>query len=99
MQDGTYCYAIEMQAPLGARPGGLRLQLERESLSGTLTLFRRTAPVQGRCTGDGRAELRGTLYTLISAVEFKAVGRLTETELTMDFITARGTFRTTGISE
>lgn len=97
MRDGTYRYAIEMQAPLGPRTGELWLQLAREQLSGTLTLFRKTSPVLGKRAPDGKAELWGTMYTLMSAIEFEAIGRMTETGLSMDFVTDRGTFPTTGI--
>lgn len=96
MRDGTYRYVIEMQAPLGPRTGELWLQLVREQLSGTLTLFRKTSPVLGKRAPDGSAELQGTMYTLISSIDFKAIGRMTETGLNMDFVTDRGTFPTTG---
>ena len=58
MDNGTYKYDLEMNAPLGKRRGNLELIVWNDFLNGTLTMFTRTFPIrEGKLDTcfDGRA--------------------------------------------
>lgn len=97
MKNQTRAYALEMQTPLGRRRGALKLNLMGGSVSGELTLFTRTAPIQnGHRQGD-TITFQGEMKILLEALPYQARGILQEDSLELEITTARGHYPVRGI--
>ena len=96
MKDGTYQYALELKAPIGSRFGRLALELCRGIVSGTLTLFGQTLPIDaGSCSGD-TIRFTGQMQTLRYLLPYRAEGEISQSLLQLSFHTAQGCFLAVG---
>lgn len=97
MENLTCTYALEMDTPLGRRRGALKLHLHQDSVSGELTLFTRTAPIQGGHRSGSDLTFRGEMKTLAGTLPYQASGTLWENCLELEIRTARGHYRVRGV--
>ena len=97
MENQTRAYALEMDTPLGKRRGVLKLNLRDDSVSGELTLFTRTAPIQnGHRQGDSLT-FQGEMNILVGVLPYQARGILREDSLEMEITTARWHYPVRGV--
>ena len=93
----NYCYDLEMTTPLGIRRGNLELRRHGDDLSGVLTMFTRTIPIQeGRCSGN-HISFRGDMKTLMKLLPYRAEGELGEHGLALQITTEQGCYPTKGV--
>ena len=97
MENLNCTYALEMETPLGKRRGVLTLTLRGDNVSGDLTLFTRTAPIQcGHRSGDSLT-FQGEMKTLVGVLPYQASGILRQDALEMEISTARGHYPVRGV--
>ena len=97
METGNRTYALEVQTPLGKRRGSLSFTAQGRTLTGELTLFTRTTPIQEGSLEDGRITFRGEMKMLVGMLPYQARGTLREKGLDMELSTPRGSYPVTGV--
>lgn len=96
MKDGTYHYAIQMQAPIGPRRGALELVLKNHMVSGALTMFSQTHPIFDASLNDGLLRFAGQMQTLRYFLPYQAEGTADSRQVNLLFRTEKGCFHATG---
>ena len=89
-------YRIVMQTPLGERCGTLTADISGGAVNGTLDLFEHKQPFTGTISPDGQCSISGTFVTLLRTVHFAAVGRMTDSSLSLRMQGERNVFLLTG---
>lgn len=69
-------YDVLMNTPLGKRKGELKAKIENGKLTGFLSLFGHTEPIEGTVDENGNCSLKGKFITLMQSVEFTADGTI-----------------------
>lgn len=69
-------YDVLMNTPLGQRKGVLKAKIENGKLTGFLSLFGHTEPIEGTVDENGNCSLRGKFITLMQSVDFAADGTI-----------------------
>lgn len=77
-------YSITLGTPIGKRSGTMTVDIHEGKVSGSLQLLRNTESFSGVIDGQGNCEIDGTLVTLLRAVPYHAVGRISKTEIRME---------------
>lgn len=67
-------YDVLMNTPLGKRKGELKAKIENGKLTGFLSLFGHTEPIEGTVDENGNCSLKGKFITLMQSVDFTADG-------------------------
>ncbi len=69
-------YDILMNTPLGKKKGELKAKIENGKLTGFLSLFGNTEPIEGTVDEKGNCSLKGRFMTLMKSVDFTADGTI-----------------------
>ena len=69
-------YDILLHTPIGKRKGELKAKIENGKLTGFLSLFGHTEPIEGTVDESGKCSLKGKFITLIKSVDFTADGTI-----------------------
>ena len=69
-------YDILMNTPIGKRKGELKAKIENGKLTGFLSLFGNTEPIEGTVDENGKCSLKGKFITLMKSVDFTADGTI-----------------------
>jgi len=69
-------YDILMNTPLGKKKGELKAKIENGKLTGFLSLFGNTEPIEGTVDESGKCSLKGKFITLMKSVDFTADGTI-----------------------
>ena len=69
-------YDILMHTPIGKRKGELKAKIENGKLTGFLSLFGNTEPIEGTVDESGKCSLKGKFITLMKSVDFTADGTI-----------------------
>ncbi|MGM9647157.1 MAG: hypothetical protein ACI3YH_03380 [Eubacteriales bacterium] len=77
-------YDITLRTPLGKKKGELEAKIENGNLSGTLSLFGHSEPIEGTVDAAGNCFLKGKMITLMSSISFTASGTLNEKTLQLN---------------
>jgi len=67
-------YEIFMRTPLGQKKGKLQAKIENGKLTGFLSLFGNTEPIEGIVDEKGNCSLTGRFIALMKTVNFTADG-------------------------
>lgn len=69
-------YDILLHTPIGKRKGELKAKIENGKLTGFLSLFGNTEPIEGTVDESGKCSLKGKFITLMKSVDFTADGTI-----------------------
>ena len=97
MDNGTYCFELEMSTPLGKRRGNLELMVWGDFLNGYLTMFTRTIPIQNGKRDGKQISFSGDMKTLMSTLPYRAQGSINASCLELEFVTERGKYPVSGV--
>ncbi len=96
MKSGTYCYRIELIAPLGPRHGEMNIQLTGNELSGVFAILGNTSAFTHGRYESGNIAIHGALKTLLYDLPYALTGKMDEDVVCCKLQTSKGVLSMSG---
>lgn len=90
------CYAIEMQTPLGIKPGTIKVNISQNKISGYLDVMNHSEPFWGKINEDGYCVFSGNIVTLMRTIKYEASGKMEEDKISLAIYGERNVFQVVG---